>query len=36
MGADTPALVVDEMLRLLPLYRYTAWSEESDFLFSSR
>jgi hypothetical protein len=29
-----PRQLVDEMLRLVPLYRYTAWSEESDFLFT--
>jgi hypothetical protein len=31
---SAPALVVDEALKLLPLYRYTAWSDESDFLFA--
>jgi hypothetical protein len=34
LAPETPALVVDEMLRLLPLYRFTAWSQESDHLFS--
>jgi hypothetical protein len=29
-----PRTLVDEMLRLIPLYRYTAWSQESDFLFA--
>ena len=24
----------DELLRLLPLYRWAVWSRESDFLFS--
>ena len=40
-GARGPALepeaaegLVREALRLLPLYRFSAWSEESDFLFS--
>lgn len=31
---DVPEKIVVEMLRLVPLYRFTAWSEESDFLFS--
>jgi hypothetical protein len=31
-----PGEVVEELLRLVPLYRYLAWSQESDFLFSSR
>ena len=41
-GARGPALeegaalhLESELLRLAPLYRYTAWSEESSFLFSS-
>ena len=34
MVADVPRLLVDELLRLLPLYRYAAWSDESDHLFS--
>lgn len=29
-----PREIVTEMLRLVPLYRFTAWSAESDFLFS--
>ncbi|MDZ4773976.1 MAG: hypothetical protein SGI72_12675 [Planctomycetota bacterium] len=29
-----PREIVGEMLRLVPLYRFTAWSAESDFLFS--
>jgi hypothetical protein len=29
----TPERMVGEMLRLVPLYRYSAWSKESDFLF---
>jgi hypothetical protein len=31
---DVPRRMVDEMLRLVPLYRYMAWSQESDFLFT--
>lgn len=34
LGADVPRLLVDELVRLLPLYRYAAWSDESDHLFS--
>lgn len=34
LGPETPTLVVEEMLRLVPLYRYTAWSRESDHLFA--
>ncbi len=34
MGDDVPSLMADELLRLVPLYRYLAWSDESDFLFS--
>ena len=26
--------LVNELVRLVPLYRFTAWSDESDFLFS--
>lgn len=33
LGADVPALVVDELSRLVPAYRWLAWSETSDFLF---
>lgn len=33
-GADVPGMLVDELERLLPLYRFTAWSQESDHLFS--
>ncbi len=29
-----PREIVNEMLRLVPLYRFTAWSAESDFLFA--
>ena len=31
---DVPRLLVGECLRLVPLYRFAAWSEESPFLFS--
>jgi len=34
LGADVPRQLVAEMARLVPLYRYMAWSQESDFLFS--
>ncbi len=33
LAAEFPARVVDELLRLVPLYRFSAWSEESDWLF---
>lgn len=33
LGAEAPAALIDECLRLVPLYRFTAWSEASDFLF---
>ena len=36
-AACTPEAVtecMDTLLRLLPLYRYTAWSKESDYLFA--
>lgn len=33
-GAEVPRTIVAEMMRLVPLYRYMAWSQESDFLFS--
>jgi hypothetical protein len=33
---EVPRMLVDELRRLAPLYRYAAWSEESDFLFASR
>ena len=33
-GADVPAQLVQELRQLAPLYRYSAWSKESDFLFS--
>jgi hypothetical protein len=34
MADDVPAMLLDEAERLLPLYNFTAWSEQSDFLFS--
>ncbi len=34
LDAGTPALLVTELARLVPLYRYAAWSTESDFLFA--
>ena len=30
-----PEHLTAELLGLVPLYRFTAWSKESDFLFSS-
>jgi hypothetical protein len=33
VGADIPALVGDELSRLVPAYQWLAWSEASDFLF---
>lgn len=35
LGEAVPAHLLEELGRLVPLYRYTAWSRESDFLFSS-
>lgn len=34
LDPKTPELLVSELDRLLPLYRFTAWSKESDFLFT--
>jgi hypothetical protein len=34
LDAGVPAQLVDELRKLAPLYRFTAWSQESDFLFS--
>lgn len=31
---DVPARLLADLERLIPLYRFTVWSEESDFLFS--
>jgi len=30
---EVPQILVDELVRLVPLYRYMAWSDESDHLF---
>ncbi len=34
LAPEAPAHLVEELLRLAPLYRFAAWSKESDFLFS--
>ncbi len=34
LGADIPAVLIGELVRLAPLYRYAAWSAESDYLFA--
>jgi hypothetical protein len=34
LEANVPAQLVGELRNLAPLYRYAAWSQESDFLFS--
>lgn len=34
LGADVPKLLVEELRRLAPLYRFTAWSGESNYLFA--
>ena len=34
LDAQTPALLQAELARLVPAYRYAAWSAESDFLFA--
>lgn len=36
LDASVPALLVDELRQLAPLYRFAAWSQESDFLFTPR
>jgi len=33
LAPDVPAMLVEELRKLLPIYRYGAWSQESDFLF---
>ncbi len=33
LADEVPALLVQELARLAPLYRFTAWSAQSDFLF---
>ena len=34
MAPEVPTTLQEELLRLVPLYRYAVWSEESDHLFS--
>lgn len=34
LSPGMPERLVDECSRLLPLYRFSAWSQESDFLFA--
>jgi hypothetical protein len=34
LDAETPARLLAELARLVPAYRYAAWSAESDFLFA--
>jgi len=34
LAPDLPESLVLELVRLVPLYRYTVWSQESDFLFA--
>jgi hypothetical protein len=34
VSSALPARLVDELARLVPLYRFAVWSQESDFLFS--
>lgn len=36
LDAGVPALLLDELRQLAPLYRFAAWSQESDFLFTPR
>ena len=33
-GPEVPEGLVEELVRLVPLYRFVAWSAESDFLFA--
>jgi len=33
-GPGVPEALVEELVRLVPLYRFTAWSRDSDHLFS--
>jgi len=35
LAPEVPRLLVEELRKLAPLYRFTAWSGESDFLFTS-
>jgi hypothetical protein len=34
ISPDMPARIVEMLVKLLPMYRFAAWSEESDFLFT--
>jgi hypothetical protein len=34
LDAALPPALADELARLVPLYRFTVWSDESDFLFA--
>lgn len=34
LGEDVPQGMLAEMVRLVPLYRFTVWSKESNFLFA--
>jgi hypothetical protein len=34
LSAEMPGRLVDELARLVPLYRFAAWSRESDYLFA--
>jgi hypothetical protein len=36
LAPDVPRALVEELARLGPLYRFTAWSRESDFLFAEK
>lgn len=35
LAPEVPGALVEELLRLVPLYRYAMWSDESDHLFAS-
>ncbi len=35
LGEEAPELMIAELARMVDLYRFTAWSDESDHLFSS-
>lgn len=34
LSSEMPARIVERLVQLLPMYRFAAWSEESDFLFN--
>jgi hypothetical protein len=34
LASDAPRHLVDDLVALAPLYRFSAWSNESDFLFA--